>query len=86
MSQTCKNDPGPPSRLNFRELGFTEDFGGINFRKLSLGKDFSKHHQNRELLNLVNSRSNIPPFTCKARGGVRGHFCMFGSYESTFYC
>ena len=22
----------------------------------------------------------------KARMGIRGHFCMFGSYESTFYC
>ena len=25
-------------------------------------------------------------FDIKARGGVRGHFGMFGSYESTFYC
>ena len=22
----------------------------------------------------------------KARMGIQGHFCMFGSYESTFYC
>ena len=22
----------------------------------------------------------------KARMGIRGHFCMFSSYESTFYC
>ena len=30
-------------------------------------------------------RSNDRTTAVKARGGVRGHFCMFVSYESTFY-
>ena len=30
--------------------------------------------------------NSIANFTNKARGGIRGHFCMFRSYESILYC
>ena len=40
----------------FRELGFTEDFGGINFREWSLRKDFAG-------INLTFALKKIFPLT-----------------------
>ena len=42
--------------------------------------------QGQIFINIQPAMVWLPYTEFKARGGVRGHFCMFDSYESTFYC